>query len=110
MQNKSLIPLFPNKGEINSLAQLRELVGTKFTNSIIIQSKLGDPDWLFDIISELGKLKPGDKFYLADFHGPIQKRGYLPFQFDCHAISKEIDEFTLTPEQQARLDKLRNEL
>lgn len=79
-----------NKQEVKTLDQLRSLVGYPFVNSIILQSHLGDPDWLYDIVSEIDDTYPGATFHIPEFHGILQEAGYRSVYFDCDALDAEI--------------------
>lgn len=80
----------PTKG----LKDIKELISTDFYLSIVISAKLGDPDWLLDIIGELDYIKPGATFYLKGFHGPLLAKGLTSSDFDQDALYAELMEAT----------------
>lgn len=78
------------QNKILSLSDLKNIIPNDMYNQILKTHYLGDPDWLTDMISELDYIKPGDKFYIKDFHGIVGiKHNYKScnFQTDYRLLS-----------------------
>lgn len=73
--------------KINALIDLKQYgVPQPFIDTIIEQAKLGDPDWFFDICSELDHIQPGQAFFLEEFHGLLLKADIKDLDIDTEGI------------------------
>ena len=81
-----------NEQHVKSYAHLKKLVGNKMASLIVKQHEMGDPDWLFDIVSELDHYPKVMLFRGSEeWFIPLTQAGYTSAHFDCHAISNDID-------------------
>lgn len=61
------------KPTITTWPQLKDIIGQEHGRDIEKQGRDGDPDWLWDILTEAKEgIKPNSTFYIKWFHRPLE--------------------------------------
>lgn len=95
---------------LEDLKTILQPIAYRWYKNLIITMLAGDPDWLWDLVSELDHITSRSGFYIPEFHGNLKRRGYTSKDFDCATIWADVQKLKLSPIEQAKLDKLKSEL
>ena len=96
---KELNKLSVELKRVNLLAEISNLlphISKSMRDAIILQHRLGDPDWVIDLIEELNYIKPDGPYFMEAFHGVYLKKGITTKDLNSEKILYKIEELCCT--------------